>query len=119
MDEWLESAKALSDQNRVRVLLLLQEGELCACHLIRFLGLAPSTVSAHMAILRRAGLVEVRKDGRWRHYRLADMVPGSAQAALFEALVASLAHDPVVKHDASGREHLLCPSGSNDSCIPA
>ena len=71
MDEWIEIAKALSDANRIRALLALGDGELCACRIIDLLGIAPSTVSAHMAVLQRAGLVEVRKDGRWRHYRLA------------------------------------------------
>ena len=71
MDEWIGLTKALCDESRVRVLMFLHDGELCACHIIDMLKLAPSTVSAHMAILHRAGLVEVRKEGRWRHFRLA------------------------------------------------
>ena len=71
MDEWISLTKAISDESRVRTLLFLQEGELCACRIIEMLELAPSTVSSHMAILQRAGLVEVRKEGRWRHFRLA------------------------------------------------
>jgi len=72
MQEFLNITKALSDENRVRALLALAGGELCVCQIIELLGLAPSTVSRHMAILHRAGLVETRKDGRWIYYRLAD-----------------------------------------------
>ncbi len=64
--------KALSDENRVRALMMLCEGELCVCQLIQMLGLAPSTVSKHMSILYQAGLVDARKEGRWNYYRPAD-----------------------------------------------
>lgn len=68
----LAIAKALSDEHRVRALMSLRGGELCLCQVIEMLGLAPSTVSKHMAILRQAGLVASRKDGRWTFFRLAD-----------------------------------------------
>jgi DNA-binding transcriptional ArsR family regulator len=71
MREFLTIAKALADESRTRTLLFLHGGELCVCELIDLLGLAPSTVSKHMAILYHAGLVETRKDGRWVYYRLA------------------------------------------------
>lgn len=61
--------KALADENRLRALLALQEGELCVCQIVEFLGLAPSTVSKHMSILKQAGLVESRKSGRWVYYQ--------------------------------------------------
>ena len=71
MLEILNITKALSDENRVRALMMLVDGELCVCQIIDMLGLAPSTVSKHMSILRQAGLVETRKEGRWMYYRLA------------------------------------------------
>ena len=71
LDPFLAIAGALSDENRVRALLGLRGGELCACQLIELLQLAPSTVSKHMAVLRQAGLVDARKEGRWMYYRLA------------------------------------------------
>jgi DNA-binding transcriptional ArsR family regulator len=70
MRELLAVARALSDGNRARVVMFLRRGELCLCQIIEMLGLAPSTVSRHMTVLRRAGLVEARKDGRWIYYRL-------------------------------------------------
>ena len=63
--------KALADENRVRTLMFLRYGQLCLCQIIEMLGLAPSTVSKHMAILKQARLVEARKQGHWHYYRLA------------------------------------------------
>jgi len=64
--------KALSDPNRVRVIKLLQTGELCVCEIQEVLGLAQSTVSKHMKILEDAGLVERKRQGTWMIYSLAD-----------------------------------------------
>ncbi len=81
---------ALSDPTRLRLLLALRGGELCACQLIGLVGLAPSTVSKHLALLREAGLVAARKDGRWVHYRLDDHpdfpIVGTRAAPLFQTL---------------------------------
>jgi len=76
-------ARALAEENRVRVLLALDGRELCVCQIIELLALAPSTVSKHMSILRQAGLVEGRKDGRWMYYRLSsDEAPSEVREAI-------------------------------------
>lgn len=72
MRDVLDIAKAMADGNRLRVLAALTGGELCVCQIVELLQLAPSTVSKHMSILRQAGLVEGRKEGRWMYYRLPD-----------------------------------------------
>lgn len=76
MRPFLNITKALADESRVRVLLALRDGERCVCQLIDLLGLAPSTVSKHMAILTQADLTLCRKEGRWHYYRL----PGAEEA---------------------------------------
>ncbi len=83
MLDFIDMAKALSDENRVRALMMLRSGELCVCQLIEMLGLAPSTVSKHMSILRHARLVQARKQGKWMYYRLAD---GDAAEYVLEAV---------------------------------
>jgi len=68
-----ESFKALGDPVRLRLFhLLSMRDELCVCHLTEALRLPQSTVSRHLSVLRNAGLVETRRDGKWMHYRLAD-----------------------------------------------
>jgi len=71
MREVMDVLKALADENRMRLLYALRGGELCVCQLIALLGLAPSTVSKHLTILRAARLLESRKEGRWMYYRLS------------------------------------------------
>ncbi|MFO1488506.1 MAG: metalloregulator ArsR/SmtB family transcription factor [Verrucomicrobiota bacterium] len=70
MRSFMNLTKALSDETRIRALLALRPGELCVCQITELFGLAPSTVSKHLAILSQAGLVESRKDGRWIYYQL-------------------------------------------------
>ena len=83
MREFTAITKALADENRTRALMLLGQGELCLCQIIEMLGLAPSTVSKHMAVLRQARLVETSKRGRWIYYRLAGKDgPKSARQAI-------------------------------------
>ena len=72
MKQALRVFGALSDETRLRMLYALRHGELCVCQLIELMGLSPSTVSKHLSILRDAGLLDSRKEGRWVYYRTAD-----------------------------------------------
>lgn len=80
MRELSQITKALADDNRLRILAALRHGELCVCQVIELLELAPSTVSKHLSILRMAGLLESRKEGRWMHYRLPGPEESTAAA---------------------------------------
>ena len=62
---------ACADPTRLRILNLLRQDELCVCHLIDVLGLPQSTVSRHLAYLKRVGLVDTWEEGTWNHYRIA------------------------------------------------
>jgi len=107
MRDFVTLARALADESRVRVLLALQERELCVCQIIELLGLAPSTVSKHMSILRQARLVDSRKDGRWIYYRLADEdVPAPAREAVAWA-TRSLSGEPQIRKDNARLKQIL------------
>ena len=108
MRDFLNLTKALADENRVRLLLALRGGELCACQLTELLQLAPSTVSKHLSILRHAGLVEARKEGRWMHYRLVrdGEAPPEALEAVAWALAAMKA-EPAAHDDAKRIKAIL------------
>ena len=99
MREFISLVKALSDENRVRALLVLRNRELCACQIVELIQLAPSTVSKHMQILRQAGLVEARKDGRWMYYRLAKKGIPAAVAGAIDWIFNSLKKDQSVLED--------------------
>lgn len=64
--------KALSDPNRIRIMKMVVERELCMCELREILDLSNSTVSKHLTILRDAGLLLDSKDGKWVNFRLND-----------------------------------------------
>ena len=81
--------RALGDDTRLRIFALLTKAELCVCEIEDILDLSQSLVSNHLAVLRRAGLVESRRDSedaRWVFYR-ANV---AAAAALRERLGALL-----------------------------
>jgi ArsR family transcriptional regulator, arsenate/arsenite/antimonite-responsive transcriptional repressor len=61
---------ALSDETRIRILMMLDIAELCVCQITAALELAPSTISKHLSILEDADLILRRKEGRWVFYRL-------------------------------------------------
>lgn len=72
MNELVSIFKALSDETRLRIVKLLEHGELCVCDLVEALDLIQPKVSFHLSALKDAGLVRDRKDGKWIHYRFDD-----------------------------------------------
>lgn len=67
-----EVFRAISDPFRLSILKLLRDGELCVCEIMTALDRPQSSTSHHLSILKRAGLVKERKEGKWSRYRLAD-----------------------------------------------
>lgn len=96
LEQLVRIHKALAHPVRVRIAAMLRGGELCVCQINAVIALAPSTVSAHLAELKDAGLVAERKSGRWVNYRLAAEDGGAATVA---ALWPALAGDPQVEAD--------------------
>jgi len=104
--------KALADATRLRILGLLLTGEVCVCHIHESLRIPQPKASRHLAYLRRAGLVDTRRDGLWVHYRMAsltDPVLGAIGGAVRHALT----HVDVVQRDA---QRLRKKTGC---CLPA
>jgi ArsR family transcriptional regulator len=105
--EFMAITKALADENRVRVLLALQGGELCVCQITELFGLAASTISKHLSILYQAGLVDSRKDGRWIYYSLpAKEASGPAREAI-RLVAKSLAEDTRAVEDAARLRRII------------
>jgi arsenate reductase/ArsR family transcriptional regulator len=96
LDQLVETAKGLAHPARLRLVAMLAGGELCVCQLTAVLALAPSTVSQHLSVLSRGGLVAERKAGKLVFYRLRN---DSAAAGLLPALLGLLAADATVKCD--------------------
>jgi DNA-binding transcriptional ArsR family regulator len=91
--------KAAADPTRVRILKILEGGEMCVCQVIAILSLGQSTVSKHLFLLRAAGLIKDRRDRKWVHYSL-DRGSGSPYAVrMLQNLRRWLNDDPVITKD--------------------
>lgn len=91
--------KAVSDPQRIRILMMLGRGELCVCQIVKILELAPSTVSKHLSILTAADLVVSRKDGRWAYYRLPDPAPGLSAQPVMDWIRDMVREDVLIRAD--------------------
>jgi ArsR family transcriptional regulator len=91
--------RAFSDRTRLRILNLLRTGETCVCDLQAVLSVPQPKVSRHLAYLRRAGLVKVRKEGLWSYYTLAP-ARNAFHAKLLECLGCCFRDVPELAEDA-------------------
>ena len=99
--------KALSDPNRVRILLALQKGELCVCQITELFGFAPSTISKHLSILHHGGLILSRKSERWVYYRLPGKEAPAPVRAGFFWVSKAIENDDGVQSDARQLKKIL------------
>jgi ArsR family transcriptional regulator len=90
--------KAFSDKTRLRILSLLQRGECCVGDLVNILRIEQSSASRHLAYLRRAGLVQVRKARQWSYYALAP-ARGAFHGKLLECLSCCFQEVPQIQGD--------------------
>lgn len=104
--------KALADATRLRILGLLLTGEVCVCDIHESLKIPQPKASRHLGYLRRAGLVETRREGLWIHYRLGKL-PDPVLGAIVDAVRHALTHSDAVRRDA---ERLQKRTGC---CVPA
>ena len=95
--------RALGDSTRLRILGLLLTGEVCVCHIHESLKIPQPKTSRHLAYLRRAGLVETRRDGLWVHYRLA-VASDPVLRIIQQAVAQALRHVDAVQKDADRLE---------------
>ena len=107
MNEIVEILKAVSDPTRVRILMSLCNGELCVCRITALLKLATSTISKHMSILKHAGLVDSRKDGKWMFYKLNLSGNTGLGLKILSLLKSSLINDDLITSDAARLEEVI------------
>ncbi len=92
--------KALSDPNRIRIMKMLMERELCMCEIREVLALSNSTVSKHLTILRDTGLLRDWKEGKWVNFRINDKLDTPLQRSVISLLKNSFDDDEVIQADA-------------------
>ncbi len=99
--------QALGDPTRLRILNLLGAGDLCVCYFVEILGDPQPKISRHLAYLRRAGVVDARREGKWIHYRLTRPAD-ETRARLLDATLASIAGDRQMQRDRLTLERTCC-----------
>lgn len=91
--------KALSDETRLRVIKLLEERELCVCELIQVLEMSQPRISRHLGVLKNAGLVNDRREGKWVYYSLQNSAEDNGLRTILESLATLENLNPVVLQD--------------------
>ncbi|MBI5741341.1 MAG: metalloregulator ArsR/SmtB family transcription factor [Nitrospirae bacterium] len=72
MKDLLNIFKALSDETRLKMLKIFEKGEICVCDLVSVLDMSQPKISFHLNVLKEAGLIKDRKQGKWVHYSIND-----------------------------------------------
>ena len=98
-NEQVKIFKALGDPNRIRILKMVLERELCMCEVREVLGLSNSTVSKHLTILRDAGLLLDAKEGKWVNFRVNDKAGRAFIRSVIDLVGRSFEDDATVQAD--------------------
>jgi ArsR family transcriptional regulator, arsenate/arsenite/antimonite-responsive transcriptional repressor len=106
MKRYVTFFAALADENRLRLLHLMRDGEICVCYLQGALKTNQPKISRHLAYLRRAGLVDARREGKWIYYSIRKQT-GKLEALLREALKA-VAEEERIKGDVERAKRIQC-----------
>jgi ArsR family transcriptional regulator len=114
--ELVSTAKAFADPSRVRILMALREQELCVCELCDALGVTQSTLSTHLQVIRHAGLVSARKQGKWMYYAIAPEAQGLVNT-LVQFFADSLKSDAALRRDEKKLSHRLALRDNGACCV--
>ena len=108
--------KALSDETRLRILMLIEQQELCVCEVIQILGMGQSRVSHHLNILRDAGLAKARRQGTWIFYCSAGSESSLHHARIVETLKDWIKDRHLVRADLAYLEKCVANRGKSGCC---
>jgi ArsR family transcriptional regulator len=110
--------KALSDDTRLRVIKLLQERELCVCELMQVLDMSQPRISRHMSVLKNAGLVEDRREGKWVHYFLCNGTDNEDIKRILQSFSQMANDNQLVQEDKKKLKKALRLSEKKICCAP-
>ena len=99
--------KALGDRTRLRLLNLMRGGEVCVCFFVEILKTNQPKISRHLAYLRRAEIVDARRDGQWMHYRIVEP-PDEEAAKVLKETMSWLEADTEMQRDRERLVRICC-----------
>jgi ArsR family transcriptional regulator len=99
--------RAFADKTRLRLINLIGDDEVCVCFLTEILKAPQSTISRHLSYLKRSGIVDSRREGKWMHYRLVSPIDSDA-ATILEDIKKWLAKDQEMQADRKRLVKVCC-----------
>ena len=99
--------KALADRTRLRLINLIGEDEVCVCFFVEVLKTNQPKISRHLAYLRKAGVVDARREGKWMHYRIVEP-PDFHAASIFREVRAWLTNEGAMQRDRMRLARICC-----------
>lgn len=99
--------RALADRTRLRLLNLIGKDEVCVCFFVEILKTNQPKISRHLAYLRRAGIVDARREGQWMHYRVIEPADAAAVRVLKDTM-SWLANDQEMQRDRQRLVKICC-----------
>jgi ArsR family transcriptional regulator len=99
--------RALADRTRLRLINLMGDNEICVCFFVEVLGTNQPKISRHLAYLRKAGIVDARREGKWIHYRVSEPSDPNAAHVLREVRT-WLVEDSEMRHDRARLAKVCC-----------
>src|SRR6478735_3068689 len=103
--------RALADRTRLRLLNLMRDQEVCVCYFVEILRASQPKISRHLAYLRRAGIVSVRRSGTWMHYRIT-VPPHEGAAEILRQTLATLTNEKRMQADRIRLQRACCAPGN-------
>jgi ArsR family transcriptional regulator len=97
---------ALADPTRLRLLNLMNGREVCVCYFVEILKQSQPKISRHLAYLRKAGLVDARREGKWMHYKVREL--DSVTASILAATLSRLESDRAMQADRARLDRACC-----------
>ncbi len=115
MEELSTIFKALSDETRLRIVKLLEKGELCVCDIVAALDIVQPKASFHLGVLKEAGLIKDRKQGKWIHYSMNET---DLFRRMLMVSVCEKADGSVITEDKKRLERFLKSKKAGPGCEP-
>ena len=99
--------QALGDKTRLRLLNLMGDKEICVCYFVEILDQSQPKISRHLAYLRRADIVDARRDGKWMHYRIV-MPPNIGASQVLRQTLSWLKEEKAMQADLTRLSRACC-----------
>jgi ArsR family transcriptional regulator len=113
MDSMVKCLRALGDENRLRILMLLRERELCVLEVVEALGISQPLASSHLAVLREAGLATAHREGRRIRYSISEEAKRGGKHLLLKQVAETILDEPLIAADRDRMKECAAFRGSN------